>query len=152
MATITLPKTGANMTLVIGSAHIDDAEFLRAIHHCELPASSFRHGDHLRLAWLHLRRAPQGGALESVRADIRRFAAHLGVAHIFHETVTSAWVRLLASHREPDFTQFMAQNEHRLNLGLLHRFWTPQALNSEAARSAWLAPDRAALPAAVCLY
>jgi CDP-diacylglycerol--glycerol-3-phosphate 3-phosphatidyltransferase len=134
------------MTIVIGSAHIDDEEFLRAFHSCELPAACFRHGDHLRLAWLHLHREPAPAALERVRTGIQRFAAHHGASHIFHATMTIAWVRLLATHREPDFTQFMKENEHRLNLGLLHRFWTPGALNSETARRAWLAPDREALP------
>ena len=134
------------MTIVIGSAHIGDDEFLRAVHSCDLPAACFRHGDHLRLAWLHLHRKPAAEALECVRAGIRGFAVHQGVSHIFHATVTSAWVRLLATHREPDFAQFMRHNEHRLNLGLLHRFWSPEALSSEAARRGWVAPDRAALP------
>jgi hypothetical protein len=134
------------MAMVIGSAHIDDEEFLRAFHSCELPAACFRHGDHLRLAWLHLHREPAAEALESVCAGIRRFAAHHGVSHIFHATVTIAWVRLLATHNEPDFAQFLRQNKHRLNSGLLHRFWTPGALNSDAAKKGWLAPDRETLP------
>ena len=134
------------MTIVIASAHIDDEEFLRAFHGCELPAACFRHGDHLRLAWLHLHREPAAEALERVCTGIRRFAAHHGVSHIYHATLTTAWVRLLATHREPDFEQFMRLNEHRLNLGLLHRFWTPDALSSDAAKRGWLAPDREALP------
>jgi CDP-diacylglycerol--glycerol-3-phosphate 3-phosphatidyltransferase len=140
------------MSMVVASAHIDDEEFLRAFHRCELPASCFRHGDHLRLAWLQVHRAPLADALESVRSGIKRFAAHHGASHIYHETVTSAWVRLIATHRETEFRQFMSENQHRLNGALLHRFWTPEALNSEAARKGWLAPDREALPAPVCLY
>jgi CDP-diacylglycerol--glycerol-3-phosphate 3-phosphatidyltransferase len=134
------------MSVVVASAHIDDVEFLRAFHQCELPASWFRHGDHLRLAWLHLHRVPPGEALERVRTGIRRFAAHHGAPQLFHETLTTAWVRLLATHREPDFAQFMRENEHRLKRDLLYRFWTPDALDSQAAKAAWLAPDRQALP------
>jgi hypothetical protein len=140
------------MSIVIASALIDDEEFLRTFHSCELPVACFRHGDHLRLAWLHLHRGTRetrettGEALEKVRAGIQRFAAHHDVSHIFHETMTTAWVRLLATHREPDFTQFMRENEHRLNRDLLYRFWTPGALNSVAAKRGWLAPDREALP------
>ena len=132
--------------MVIASADIDDEEFLRAFHSGELPASSFRHGDHLRLAWLHLHRVPADEALERVRSGIQCFAAHHGVSHIYHETLTTAWVRLLATHREPDFAQFIRENEHRLNRDLLYRFWTPDALNSEAAKQEWLAPNREALP------
>ena len=137
---------------MIASADIGDEEFLRTFHSCELPAACFRHGDHLRLAWIHLHREPMDQALKSVRTGIQRFAAHHGVSHIYHETVTIAWVRLLASHCESDFAQFMTENEHRLNLRLLHRFWSPDALNSEAAKRVWLKPDREALPDPVCLY
>jgi hypothetical protein len=52
------------MSMVIASAPMGDEEFLRAFRSCELPASSFRHGDHLRLAWLQLHRAPADEALE----------------------------------------------------------------------------------------
>jgi hypothetical protein len=67
---------------------------------------------------------------------------------LFHETITMAWVSLLATHHEPTFDQFVSENEHRLNRELLHRFWTPSMLDSNGARSAWLPPDRAPLPAA----
>jgi hypothetical protein len=134
------------MTIVIASAHIGDEEFLRAFHDCELPAACFRHGDHLRLAWLHVHRNSVDGAVERVREGIRRFAAHQGASHMFHDTMTAAWVRLIATHREPDFAQFVRENEYRLNRELLYRFWTPGALNSEAAKRGWLAPDREALP------
>jgi hypothetical protein len=134
------------MALVIASAHLSDDEFLTALGTCELPLSAFRHGDHLRFAWLQLHREPFDQALQLVRAGIRRYAAHHNVSHIYHETITTAWVKLLATHREADFGQFIAQHESRLNLALLHRFWTPGALASEAARLTWLPPDQAPLP------
>jgi CDP-diacylglycerol--glycerol-3-phosphate 3-phosphatidyltransferase len=134
------------MAVVIASAHLNDDEFLTALGTCELPLSSFRHGDHLRLAWLQLHRKPFGEALRLVQEGIRRYAAHHEVSHIYHETVTIAWVRLLATHREATFKQFITENEDRLNLDLLHRFWSPTALNSETARLNWLPPDKESLP------
>jgi CDP-diacylglycerol--glycerol-3-phosphate 3-phosphatidyltransferase len=134
------------MSLVVASAEIGDEEFLASFHSCELPASSFRHGDHLRLAWLLLHRNPFEEAHTLVREGIRRYAAHLGVPHLYHETITIAWVKLLATHREASFAEFIAANEHRLNLDLLHRFWSPGVLDSAAARSGWVPPDKAVLP------
>ena len=134
------------MALTIASAHLSDAAFLQAFEGCELPLSCFRHGDHLRFAWLHLHREDFPVALEVVRNGIRRYAAHHRVPHIFHETVTRAWVTLLAIHREPSFASFLSENEPRLHISLLHRFWTPGSLASDAARLAWLPPDRATLP------
>jgi hypothetical protein len=132
--------------LVPASAHLGDDEFLDAFHSCRLANSEFRHADHLRLAWLHLHRASPKEALEQVRAGIRRFAEHHGASHLYHETVTTAWVRLLATHHEATFEEFLRVNEPRLTAALLHRFWSPELLASEAARHHWVGPDRAHLP------
>ena len=134
------------MATVVASAHLNDDEFLAQFNDCRLPLSSFRHGDHLRLGWIYLHRYPFTEALALVRAGIQKFAAHHNASHIFHETVTTAWMRLLSTHREESFGEFIRGNEHRLTLELLHRFWTPATLNSEAARTGWVSPDRNALP------
>jgi len=134
------------MAITVASSHLTDEEFLAGFERCELPLSAFRHGDHLRFAWLCVHRASLDDALERVRKGIRQFAAHYGVAYIFHETITAAWVKLLATHGERSFEEFITTNEYRLNLELLHRFWTPQVLQSEAARRGWVNPDKAPLP------
>jgi hypothetical protein len=135
------------MAVVVASAEIGDDEFLAAFTSCALPPSSFRHGDHLRLAWLLLHRKPFDEALTLVRQGIRRYAVNLGAPDLYHETITTAWVKLLATHDEATFAEFVAKNEHRLNLGLLHQFWTPEVLDSPAAWSGWVGPDKTALPA-----
>ena len=134
------------MALTVASADLTDEVFLAAFQRCELPLAMFRHGDHLRFAWLTLHRHGFEQALEVVEDGIRQFATHYGVAKIFHETMTVAWVHLLASHREPTFSAFLTQNQDVLTIELLHRFWTPAVLESAQARSEWLPPDRAPLP------
>jgi hypothetical protein len=134
------------MAVIVASAGLSDEEFLAAFASCALPLTSFRHGDHMRLAWLQLHNHQQEEALALIRSGIRKFAAHNGVPHIFHETITTAWVKLLATHHEADFAEFINLNSHRLNGALLNRFWTPSVLDSEAARQSWVPPDREALP------
>lgn len=134
------------MPLVLGSADLTDVEFLSAFETGDLPLSGFRHADHLRLAWLCLHQASLAEAELRVRNGIRRFAERHGVMDIYHDTVTKAWVRLLATHRERSFPEFLAQHESRLNMNLLHRFWTPELLASEQARRGWVVPDRGPLP------
>jgi hypothetical protein len=134
------------MSLALASAHLADDEFLEAFHSCRLKNSEFRHADHLRLAWLHVHRAPFEAALSSVRTGIQRFAAHHQAPHLYHETVTTAWVHLLATHHENTFEEFLRQNEHRLTKDLLHQFWTPELLASDEARRNWTPPDRKELP------
>ena len=134
------------MTLTVASIHLSDDVFLQAVSTCELPLSAFRHGDHLRFAWLHLHRSPFPVALERVRQDIRRFAAFHQVPKLYHETVTQAWVQLLATHHELTLTDFLETNEYRLNSDLSSRFWSAEQLNSEEDRHGWLPPDRESLP------
>lgn len=135
------------MAIVVASAHLDDDEFVTAFCECRLPLSSFRHGDHLRLAWIFLHRYPFSQALAAVRKSIQRFATNYGVSHIYHETITTAWTTLLATHHEASFEDFIAANEYRLNRELLYRFWKPETLQSEVAKLQWVKPDNAPLPA-----
>jgi hypothetical protein len=132
--------------LVLASAHLSDEEFLQAFHSCRLLNSEFHHADHLRLAWLHLHREPAEVALAKVRAGIQKFAAHHGATQLYHETITTAWVRLLGTHHEGSFDEFLRENEARLSKELLHRFWSPEVLAGEEARARWVAPDRRELP------
>jgi hypothetical protein len=129
------------MALVLASASLSDDEFLAAVHDTRLRTSEFRHADHLRLAWLWLHRASQKEAEDQVCLAIKQFAAHHNVPHLYHETVTLAWVRLLATHHEPTFSEFLEGNEARLNKELLLRFWSPELLASDRAKREWVPPD-----------
>ncbi len=134
------------MPLVMASAHLSDEQFLAAFHDCRLKNSEFRHADHLRLAWLHLHRGPLEMALANVRAGIHKFAQHHNATGLYHETITTAWVRLLSTHHEAEFGEFLIANERWLSKELLHRFWTPELLAGDKARRQWVPPDRCALP------
>ena len=134
------------MPLTLASFEFSDDAFLAALRDCSLPLEQFHHGDHLRLAWLTLHASSLPEALNKIRQTIRAFAAHHGKAAIYHETITTAWVALLASHREPTFAEFLSANEDLLSAKILERYWSPQVLYSPEARDAWLPPDRAPLP------
>jgi CDP-diacylglycerol--glycerol-3-phosphate 3-phosphatidyltransferase len=134
------------MSVIVASSELSDSQFLAAVADGSLPLESFHHGDHLRLAWLKLHGLPFPEALTQIRNTIRSYASHHGKAAIYHETITTAWVALLASQREATFTDFLRTNEPLLNKALLERYWSPQILYSPEARDAWVPPDRAPLP------
>lgn len=94
------------MAITVASASLTDESFLKQFLNCKLPLTSFRHGDHLRLAWICLESNSLHRAGDVVRSGIQQFAKHHHVAHIFHETLTMAWVRLLATHTEVSFAEF----------------------------------------------
>ena len=132
--------------VAFASQDLTDDEFLTAFHSCQLPKAQFHNLDHFRLAWLHLHRESLPEAETHIREGIQAFACHLGATAKYHETITIAWLRLLATHREPTFEEFILQNEAKLNLDTLHHFWSPKLLASEKARREWVPPDRQKLP------
>ena len=130
---------------------MQDDVFLRAFEAGALPNSAFHHLDHVRLAWLYLRRdGPETGAREVVEG-IRRFATVHGAADRFHESLTGFWVRLVqhlieAFPRAERFDDLLRCYPALADKRLVYRHYRPETLASAAAREDWIAPDLLALP------
>ena len=128
-----------------------DDEFLRAFESAELPNASFHHLDHVRLAWLYLRRdGPEVGG-RAVVDGIRHFAAAHGAADRFHETLTRFWIAVVQHLIETfphvrHFDELLAHYPALADKRLVHRHYSPEILSVPAARSGWVAPDVRALP------
>ena len=130
---------------------LPDDEFLRAFFGLTLPNSEFCHRDHLRLAWLAVRRHGAGAAEEVVTAGIRRFAEHKSHGPIYHETMTRFWVKLVghAVSDRPDivdFDEFLAAYPLLLDKNTPLRHWSRETMFGAEARAAWQDPDLVALP------
>jgi hypothetical protein len=138
-------------SLNCGTLHLNDEEFLRAFENCDLPNNAFHHGDHVRAAWLYVRRFGASQAAEVLSRGILRFATHHGSPQKYHRTMTVAWVRLVAAaHREtPEidlFEDFLSAHPGLLELRALSTYYSASRLGSSAARSAWVEPDLRPLP------
>lgn len=128
-----------------------DDEFLHAFFGGTLPNAAFHHRDHLRLAWLVVRRHGAASAPDIVGRGIRRFAERHGHGHRYHETMTRFWVRLVAhaaGHRPAiaEFDRFLDAFPMLLDASLPFRHWSRDALLAQPARSAWRDPDLLPLP------
>jgi pyridoxamine 5'-phosphate oxidase len=111
---------------------------------------SFRHADHLRVAWRCLALDGAGPAVTRLSDGLQRFAAAKGVPEKFHVTMTRAWVALLdeARRTRPDLAA--AGDAVRVwpalaEPHLVRRFYTAATLDSDDARRGWVPPDRAPL-------
>jgi len=129
-----------------------DEEFLEAFEAGLVPKADFHHREHLRLVFLYLRRhGPVEGA-KRMRDGIRSFAVANGVPGLYHETLTTFWVRavLAARHADPepsDFEGFARRHPELLDKDLVRRHYREGTIESERARAEWIEPDRAPLPA-----
>jgi hypothetical protein len=130
---------------------LSDAEFLHAFESCELSNESFHHRDHIRLAWIYLQRYPELEAREHMAGAIRRFAAHHGKSDKYHETVTVAWLRLVANGiarmpADASFEQLTAALPELLDKQTIEKFYSRDVLTSDVARTTYIEPDLQRLP------
>lgn len=130
-----------------------DEAFLQAFEAGRAPGGSFHHADHLRLAWILVRRDGAERAEEEIASGIRRFAAAQGSPGLYHETLTRAWVRLVAARvgdrpSEETFDDFLRANPALAEKAYVFRFYSAQALSAPRAHAEWLEPDLAPLPRA----
>ncbi len=114
-------------------------------------AGKFGHREHLELAWRYLGRYPLAVAKQAMASSVRHIAAEHGAADKYHETLTLAWVHLVAVHRERwpaiTFEEFIARNRQLLDSHLLDEHYSSEVLWTAGARAAWAEPDLRALPA-----
>jgi len=136
-----------------GSCLFSEDEFVSKVEGCCYPNAEFKHADHIRLAWIYLRRYGLERAEERIAVTIRRFAASLGHQEKYHETVTRAWLRLVATAQcatpeAASFEDFIEKHGWLLERTALSAFYTKACLSSEVARRQWVEPDRRPLPCA----
>jgi hypothetical protein len=115
------------------------------------PGGSFGHREHIHLAFIAVRRHGPERAAAVVGGWIKHLAAYQRAPQKYHETVTRAWVEIVAHHmaRVPaatDFAGFAERYPPLLDKRLLTRHYTSRALASPAAKRGWLEPDLAAFP------
>lgn len=135
----------------MSTGELSDAEFLAAIEAATYPGDKFGHRGHLRLGWLCLRAHGFEQGLERIRALVRRYAAALGAAEKFHETMTRAWAERMqvALDETPElgsFETFLAAHPELLDSRLLGRHYRKETLESPLAKVSWVPPDLEPLP------
>jgi hypothetical protein len=129
----------------------EDEQFVAAFEAGQIANQNFHHRDHLRLAWVGIRRLGPERASNTVAEAIRQFAAHHGHADRYHETLTRFWVRVvsLGINRHPAllFNDLLAAEPHLLDKNLPYLHWSRERMGSEEARRHWVEPDIRLMPA-----
>ena len=73
-----------------------DAELLQGFISTALPADQFHHEQHVRVAWMFVRDHGMPAALGEFTAAIKRFAEAKGAHGLYHETITWAFLLIVA--------------------------------------------------------
>jgi hypothetical protein len=129
----------------------DDDAFVDAFHSGRIANQNFHHRDHLRLAWVQIRRLGLERASDAVTGGIRHFAAEHGSADRYHDTLTRFWLKVvnLGLRRHPDLTfdELLAAEPHLLDKSLPFKHWSRAMMASDSAKRQWVEPDLRPIPA-----
>jgi hypothetical protein len=128
---------------------VTDDEFVTAFENGTLPLSAFRHADHVRIAFLYLRRYPLLDAIRRFSSSLVNFATSHGKTNLYNETITWAYLlliqeRLARAARHQTWDEFAAANPDLLNWSdsVLKKYYREETLKSEFARATFVFPDR----------
>jgi hypothetical protein len=123
-------------------------EFIDRFERGAVPAESFHHADHVRLAFAYLSRYSVVQALEKFATALKRFAAVQGKPQLYNETITFAYLFLIRERmvRSPvsGWEEFSSLNPDLLiwKRGILDLFYREETLKSELAKTVFLFPDK----------
>jgi hypothetical protein len=128
---------------------VDDDSLLSGFEDASLPDDMFHHQQHVRVAWLYVKRYGVAEAIPRFSAALKRFAAAKGAPKLYHETITWAYLLLINERmaREPveTWTAFAEAHTDLLSWkpSVLDHYYSQELLWSELARTVFVMPDRA---------
>lgn len=114
-----------------------------------IPAATFHHAEHVRLAFEYLCRYSALEALERFSNGLKRFAAAQGKPRLYHETITWAYLllireRMARAARDQTWPDFAQENPDLLQWkgGILTTLYRQETLDSDLARHTFVLPDQ----------
>jgi len=120
------------------------ADLLADFEAGQIDPASFPHRDHVRVSYELLERHPFPEALLHLARGLRRLAAKAGRPEVYHETITAAFLALIAERRlrgsYADFQDFAERNRDLFCKELLSKFYEPSVLQSSVARQTFILP------------
>ena len=113
----------------------------------ELEATQFPHREHVRMGFEMLRRHDFAETVFHFSSTLRAMSAKAGKPQAFHQTVTIAFLSLIAERMDSgdyaDFDSFARANADLLGKSALSRWYRSERLATDAARRIFLLPEPA---------
>jgi hypothetical protein len=109
----------------------------------EVEPAQFPHREHVRMAFEMLKRHEFAETVLHYSRALRALTARAGKPEAFHQTMTIAFLSLIAERMEGgagDFAAFARQHPELLEKSVLTRWYGPERLASAAARRIFVLP------------
>ena len=111
-----------------------------------IDATQFPHREHVRVGYELLERHLFPEALLHLARGLRRLAAKAGKPGVYHETITAAFLALIAERRlsggHRNWEDFAARNPDLFRKGVLEEIYDAAVLQSSMARQTFVLPRR----------
>jgi hypothetical protein len=133
----------------------DDDKFLEQFESKTLPLEEWHHKQHIKVAYLYLRKFPFDKAMERMREGVKAFNAAKGTPEVldrgYHETMTQAWLRLvyftLCEYGAAESAEaFYERSPQLTEKKILRFFYTKELFMSWQAKKEFVEPDIVPLP------
>ena len=133
----------------------DDETFLEQFESAAWPLAEWHHKQHIKVAYLYLRRYSLDTAIARMSAGVKKYnAAHNvpeGLDRGYHETMTQAWMRLvyftLCEYGPAENTEaFYEANPQLSQKKTLRFFYTRETFMSPKAKAEFVPPDLIPFP------
>jgi hypothetical protein len=122
-----------------------DCPELERFMRVEIDPATFPHREHVRVAFEMLKRHDFPETVLHFSRTLRAMAEKVGRPEAFHQTITIAFLSLIAERMEiggaADFAAFAQANPDLLEKSVLTRWYGADRLASAAARRTFLLPD-----------
>jgi hypothetical protein len=113
----------------------------------EIDPAQFPHREHLRMAFEMLRRHDFAETVWLFSRALRAVAAKAGKPEAFNQTVTVAFLSLIAERmargEAQNFADFVQAHPDTLDRGVLARWYRAERLTSDVARRTFVLPESA---------
>ena len=117
------------------------ARFVRG----ELDPRTFPHREHVRMAFEMLRRHSFVETALHYSQALRTMTEKIGKPEVFHQTITIAFLSLIAERMHTDstrdFDSFAADNPDLMDKSAVARCYSPERLALDAARRTFILPE-----------
>jgi hypothetical protein len=121
------------------------ADLVELFEACALPCERWTHRAHLEVAATYAVRYPLHQATDRIRLNIRRYNESLGNFTGYHETITVAFMRLVAARlreeRPAELAGFVNDLAGRFRVNSLLDYYSETRLWSAEARERFVEPD-----------
>lgn len=123
----------------------DVSPLLDAFLERRLDLATFRHVEHVEVGFELVRRHDFPTAAAMFCGTLRRLTETAGKANVYHETLSLAFLSLIAERNaanpSQDFEAFKRDNSDLLDKSVLKRWYSPERLQSDVARRTFVLPQ-----------